>query len=465
MNRVVRKVLMMQTVLLLAALPVCFGAPKPDLQENGPPPGGPPHSSPPGGLPGGRPLGPPPGGPPGSRPDSLPDAAGILAALAGLGIEADDAESVGLESVEAVPIRLADKGSVFPSGSGIRADGSTITITRPAVYVLSGSLSNGQVIVDVDGPTRIALNGASVRCRDGAPLAFFGAGKKILTLAPGTRNTLSDGATYARQYRDKTPDAALFAEAALTINGGGALAITGKNENGISCGDRLKILDGEITISAVNKGVKSVNAAIIAGGQVEVTQSEEGIEAAQVAITGGSVTVTASDDGVNAADSAHSGRSDLFIAVTGGALTVNAEGDGIDANGTLYLAGGAVTVHGPTSDHDGALDADQGILVNGGILLAAGSRGMAQPPAENSGQYTVALYFDVPQKADAVITVRDSAGKTLASYTGKKRFQSLFISLPEFVPGGVYALYEDQTLKETFTVTAGRKVSAVFLES
>jgi hypothetical protein len=134
------------------------------------------------------------------------------------------------------------------------------------------------------------------------------------------------------------------------------------------------------------------------------------------------------------------GNSECFIIITGGKITVNAGGDGIDSNGMALMTGGTVVVHGPVNSGNGALDAESGFTVQGGLLIAAGAAGMVQTPSTASTQYSAALTFRQGKTAGARILVQDAAGKTIADYTSAKQFQSCIISAPEFARGGNYSV-------------------------
>jgi hypothetical protein len=463
-----------------------------------------------------------------------PDIGAILTALNALDVALSAADTTVAQIGSAYTIRLADNSSTTNASSGVAINGNSITISAGGTYALSGTLSNGQVIVDTASQVNLILNGVNITSRDGAPLAFFGSAKKIITLAAGTQNTLADAATYTRFYSKDEPNGALFSKKALTINGSGSLTVNGNYNNGISCKDNLKILGGTITVSAVNNAIKGNDSIVITGGNITVNskgdglnsdstdaglgyvhienavlnitavedaiqayravhiksgtftinagddgmtsdmmmvidsgtinilKSVEGIEGAQVIIRGGTISLVSSDDGINASDGTDSGVTNLFIAISGGNITVNAGGDGIDANGTAIITDGVVTVHGPTSMGNSALDADRGILVNGGLLIAAGPGGrMAQTPESNSTQYSLALQFNSTKSAGTVVSVKDAGGKTLAAYTAAKQFQLLVISSPDFVSGGRYSVYVGNTLATTCTVSD--KVTSVGL--
>ena len=64
---------------------------------------------------------------------------------------------------EEIPVVLSDSGSSCGSSS-VKISGSTITITAAGDYILSGSLSDGQILVDApeDAKVRLILNGVSI---------------------------------------------------------------------------------------------------------------------------------------------------------------------------------------------------------------------------------------------------------------------------------------------------------------
>jgi hypothetical protein len=82
-----------------------------------------------------------------------------------------------------------DGSTVSVSGSGAEAAGTTVTISDAGTYVLTGTLTDGQIIVDAgkDDTVRLVLNGVSLSCSTSAPIYCVKAGTLVLTLADGTR--------------------------------------------------------------------------------------------------------------------------------------------------------------------------------------------------------------------------------------------------------------------------------------
>ncbi len=141
------------------------------------------------------------------------------------------------------------------------------------------------------------------------------------------------------------------------------------------------------------------------------------------------------------------------LVINGGIVHVNASGDGIDSNGTITINGGKIYVDGPTSGGDGALDYADTCEINGGILVAAGSIGMATAPTSGSTQYSVNAAFSKTYNGETKVTVKDSSGNEVLTYTPAKNFQSFVFSTDKLKSGETYTIYAGDTQEGTFTVS------------
>lgn len=248
-------------------------------------------------------------------------------------------------------------GSASISGSGAEAEQReyyVVKITEGGTYVISGSLENGQIYVEAgENQVHLVLNGAKLSCKASAPIYINNGRKTVITLAAGTENVLTDGTdyTYAVTESDEEtgeitgePNAALFSKKALTINGSGSLSVTGNFNNGITCKDELKIMNGTITVTAQNHGIRGNDFVVIKGGSIAVaalegdgikSTKEEHAEKGYVYIENGTLSVTAGDDGIQAAN---------FAAVKDGSISLACGKDGIHADGTLSISGGTIDI-------------------------------------------------------------------------------------------------------------------------
>ena len=231
----------------------------------------------------------------------------------------------------------------------------------------------------------------------------------------------------------------------LTISGG---KITVKSaDDSLHSNGTITITGGEITLASGDDGIHAEDSVSIAEGTITISQSYEGIEGHIITVDGGQIDLTASDDGFNVGGDAS--VSMPTITINNGNIYVNAQGDGLDSNGDLIFNGGFVTVDGPTSGGDSALDVgtENGgkMLAEGGTVIAVGSASMVENFDSSSSQPSIILYTDSTRQRGTVVTVANSAGKEIISYTSKKYFSGVIITSELFEKG------------ETYTVTVGEK--------
>lgn len=209
------------------------------------------------------------------------------------------------------------------------------------------------------------------------------------------------------------------------------------------------------------KGIKAGSELNILGGKITVSKSYEGLEGLNIYISGGEIDVTASDDGLNAAGGSDTGSDeragrDMFadsdenyiLGISGGTLKVNASGDGLDSNGNFVMSGGTVIVSGPTNGGNGALDIgdrDSTAQITGGTIVAAGAVGMAVGFSDNSTQYNVLHNFASTAAAGSEFTVTDADGVVLFTCTLDKECQSLVFSSADLASGTYTLTLGDQT--------------------
>ena len=210
---------------------------------------------------------------------------------------------------------------------------------------------------------------------------------------------------------------------------------------------------GSFTIATTDDGITADLLTKIVGGDVTVTTSYEGIEGSYVEISGGTINIVSSDDGINAASD--NWRIREHIIISGGDVTVDASGDGLDSNGSILISGGNVVVHGPSTGGDAGLDADRGIVINGGTLFATSTLGMVETPASNSAQCVVSYAQNSAITVGTKISLRDKKGNVLIEVEVKKsNCQSIILSHPSLIQGSKYSIYSDNKKLETFTVSS-----------
>ena len=323
---------------------------------------------------------------------------------------------VGYEESTAVQVTLSDSG-IQISGDGAEADGTTLTIKEEGTYVISGSLSSGQIVIEADDSAKIhlVLNGVSVRCENSAALLIRGADKAFVTLAEGSENTLESGSE-APSGEDENVDGVIFSRSDLTLNGSGSLTINAGYKHGIVSKDDLvitggvynitavggglygkdcvKILDGTFTLNVETDGIQSDNEedadrgfVYIAGGTYDITAGHDGIQAETLlkvadgtinittgtgscaAVNGSSDTDSTSNGSTNVTDSSSSEsikglKSGSLLEITGGTIVINSEDDSVHSNGSITITAGNLTF----SSDDDAVHADENLQIDGGSI-------------------------------------------------------------------------------------------------
>lgn len=213
--------------------------------------------------------------------------------------------------------------SAQASSNSVQISGSTITITEEATYVISGTLSDGMIIVNATDTAKLqlVLDGVSINSAASAPLYILEADKVVVTLADGTENTLSNGGTFTA-IDENNIDAVIFSKQDLTLNGSGSLTVTSPAGHGIVCKDDL----------------------VITGGVYAITSASHGLDANDsVRITGEtSLTVDAGKDGIHAENNDDASLG--FVYISAGTLKMEAEGDGISAGSYMQITDGAFDI-------------------------------------------------------------------------------------------------------------------------
>ena len=313
------------------------------------------------------------------------------------------AAPVSAQASEVMSAIRLNGDTITVEGEGAAVSGTIVTITAAGVYDISGTLHNGQLVVDTqdEETVTLVLNGVDITDATSAPIYVRNAAQTMITLADGTENVVTDGDAYLHpNAEDDEPNAAIFSKDDLTINGNGSLIVNANYNNGIASKDDLQITAGNITVYAANDGIKGRDSIAILDGIIAVTAGGDGLqsnndedaEKGYVAVEGGVLAITAGADGIQAetvlaisggdititsgggssntaTDSAKGLKADVQLTVSGGLITVDAADDAIHANGSITIDGGEFRL----ATGDDGIHADGALLVNGGDLTVVGS--------------------------------------------------------------------------------------------
>lgn len=348
--------------------------------------------------------------------------------------------------------------SVTAGGDGIKstndadADRGNITITGGELEITSGKDGiQAEKALTVDGgKLTITAGGDAANAEIAAQSTPWDHDRRGGMGQPGGQNSQN------AQSEDTESQKGLKAGGDITINDGELNVLSA--DDSIHSNANVEINGGTLTLSSCDDGVHSDETLRIANGNITITKSYEGLEGKCIEINGGVISVKAVDDGINAAGGDNGSffgfgqaSSDYYISITGGTITVDANGDGIDSNGTIAQSGGVLTIFGPTSSGNGAIDYEMSYAMSGGTLMAFGAQGMAQTPSTLS-QPCLSISAQAP--ANSVAEVREGS-EVLMTATLLKDAQSLIFSGEMLKKGTDYEIYVNNSLVTTITAEEG----------
>lgn len=369
----------------------------------------------------------------------------------------------GLSGKESV--RIANGTFSITAGKdGIHAEDSDDTALG-FIY-----LANGSYNITADGDGISASN--VMQIDDGSFTIKTGGGSETVTLdANGDLGWGRPG-----EKSDKMPSVDTIEEDTVSVKGiksTGNLMVNGgffeidSADDALHSNANLMVNGGVWNIATGDDGLHANETTKVTDGTITITKSYEGIEGQNIIISGGTIDLVASDDGLNAAggnDQSGNGGFGGFqnggfdtasdsnnITISGGTIHIDASGDGVDSNGSLVVTGGETYVSGPVNDGNGAMDYNGEASISGGVFIAAGSSGMAQNFQDSSTKGS--MLVSVSGSENDRITLQNSNGKELLSWTAEKAFSCVVISCPEIKQG------------ETYTVIVGSSSQTITMES
>lgn len=333
---------------------------------------------------------------------------------------------------DAITIHLSDSGiTVEGDTKGVTSvSGKTVTISASGNYVVDGSITDGQVLVNVPDTTADAeavslfLQDVTMSSSTGAPCILAQSAKKLKLTCGGT-NTLTDTAAAA----NADTSGVIYGDCDITVtkNSTGSLNITSSMNTGIRSKDDIKLNGGTVIVNT----------------DVDTTSDADAIRANNtLEVDGATVTVTSSADGLK------SSKED--VSILSGSVSVKAGNDAVQAATALSISGGTVIASG---DRGFTLDENGALSITGGEVLATATDyafGMnasgAAVTLDTSGctQGVVQLDYAAEWKKSNAVTLK-SGSSTVYEMTPAKKYSYVLASSPNLSASGSYSLYTGST--------------------
>jgi hypothetical protein len=279
------------------------------------------------------------------------------------------------DSLDVIDVELSGD-SISVDATGVATvEGSKVTITSAANYRITGSLIDGQIIVDTNDEetVRLILNGIDISCSNSSPIYIVDAKKVIMFLQAGTENYVADGASYILEPDTDEPNAAVFSRTDFTIYGDGTLNVDGNYNDGIASKDGLIIKSGTITISSVDDGLRGKDYLIVKDGTITLNVDGDGFKSdndadatrGYVSIEKGAISITSDGDAIEAQTDVIITGGELILTSGGGSTSSLSQGTsakGVKGIVSVVIDGGTITANCA----DDAIHSNLNIIVNGG---------------------------------------------------------------------------------------------------
>lgn len=312
---------------------------------------------------------------------------------------------------------------------------TVVTITQPGEYKVSGTLSYGQIAVNLGEDAKEDESAVVTLILDNADITC--------TVAPGI--------IVYKAYECGSDDTETATATVDTKNAGFHLVLADNSTNVVNGShvakiykegttDKLHKYDGAIE----SKVSFNINGETLGNGKLTVNADNEGISSSlHLTINGGDITINSGDDAINTNEDGVS-----VFTMNGGVLTCDSdggdEGDGIDSNGFLVINGGYIITSANSKSMDSGLDSDLGIYINGGTVLATGN--MYDEISGDSTQNLIVMNFNNTQKESDYILIKDSEGNPVVAFHAVNDYSMLIYSSPDLVEGD-YTVYNVTSVK------------------
>ena len=240
------------------------------------------------------------------------------------------------------------------AGSGYTIDGTTLTITTAGTYRITGSCSEGSVVVSKGlSNVTLILDNLSLSSSTTAPVVVKKSANVNIHLV-GT-STLTDNEDPADETSTDTTVAEAFEGAAVKVKSGSTVTFCGEGnlnavanaKNGIKGGATASLIfnqSGTINVSgnskyygattsgaAVNNGIAGDGSIVINQGTYVIKAANDGIKSAPDATDETEGTVI---------DTESAGT----VTINGGTFDIDVDGDGIQADSALNINGGTFDI-------------------------------------------------------------------------------------------------------------------------
>ena len=284
----------------------------------------------------------------------------VMSLFAGITVKADSYDTITFSSSGI---------SAGSSGTGYKISGTTLTIKSAGTYKITGSCSEGTIVVDKGlSDVTLIFDSLSLASSTTAPIVIKKGSSATISLS-GT-STLTDKEDASTEDTNSDFEGAAIkikSGSTLTLSGNGTLNIDASScKNGIKGGSEatVNITSGTYKVNAANTGIASDGKVNITGGTFNITSGNEGIKSGPdeddttsegiINISSGSFTVNSGDDAIHGVNG---------LTITGGTFSIDAGDDALHSDYTTTIGTDGSST-GPNIIVNNSYEAIEGAIIN-----------------------------------------------------------------------------------------------------
>ena len=256
----------------------------------------------------------------------------------------------------------------------------TTTINKGGVYTITGTINDGQLIVNTNDDVKLILNNVSITNSNGPAIYIMDANCTYIELVG--ENTINATVT-------SDLDSALLSKDDLYIGGNGTLKVI-SNMDGISSSDNLTIADGSYILEVEDDGIKGKDSLVIENGEFTITSNGDAIkttnetELGNLVIQNGTFNIITNGDGIvsintleinngdftiktnksNSNNSQKGIKAENNIIINSGTFNLSMNDDGIHSNHDITINNGTINI----TSNDDSIHADGKLEINDGNI-------------------------------------------------------------------------------------------------
>jgi len=258
-------------------------------------------------------------------------------------------------------IELQCSGNTCSSSSDkVTVEEGKVTIKNAGTFILGGDLT-GQVNINAGKKDLVHFVFRNMTINSEYGPALYGEKAKRIIITTEGENSIVDSVNYPTaasgsaeedDENTKTPNACIYVNDDLTLNGKGSLSVDGKFDEAIRVKKDLKFVSGKIDVNAKGKGIKVKNSVSVKEADINVNAGNSGIKVTKdtdpekgfIVIDGGKVVVKCGNDGIHAethltindgyieVNDCDEGLEGQMIDIIDGEIVIHANDDGINAS-------------------------------------------------------------------------------------------------------------------------------------